>query len=99
MGWFRKHFLGDAGDAPELDHLPLNTTAKQIETPTVEKPKKVEATPDWDAKRREAAEKLGKPFKCAADGMPRETLVEGNFIDVAKARGQNVTKLADRKRR
>lgn len=55
-------FIGDPGDPFTLDHVP----AKALEDSAV----------DWrDEKVRKAAERYGKPFKCAADSVPRERLV------------------------
>lgn len=62
IGWLKRTFIYSAGDAPELDHLPLNTTAKQIDTPTVEKPKVITSKPDWETKYATAKKKLGRPF-------------------------------------
>jgi hypothetical protein len=39
------------------------------------------ASHDWRKQRlAEAAQRHGKPFKCAADGMPREIMVGRNAI-------------------
>jgi hypothetical protein len=47
------------------------------------------ASDDWRAKRlAEAAQKYGKPFKCASDDMPREVIVGGkHLVAVGSHRG------------
>ena len=44
---------------------------------------------DWRAERlAEAAQKYGKPFKCASDDMPREVIVGGkHLVAVGSRRG------------
>lgn len=38
----------------------------------------VASAPDWrEEKLKEAAKRHGRPFKCAADGLPRETTKDG----------------------
>jgi hypothetical protein len=47
------------------------------------------AADDWRAQRlAEAAQKYGKPFKCASDDMPREVIVGGkHLVAVGSRRG------------
>jgi hypothetical protein len=47
------------------------------------------ASDDWRAERlAEAAQKYGKPFKCASDDMPREVIVGGkHLVAVGSRRG------------
>lgn len=56
----KRHLLGERPDPFVLDAV----TVKALEGIT-----------DWrDEKVKQAAERFGKPFKCAADGVPRERL-------------------------
>jgi hypothetical protein len=47
------------------------------------------AADDWRAERlAQAAQKYGKPFKCASDDMPREVIVGGkHLVAVGSRRG------------
>jgi hypothetical protein len=95
----RRIFLGEASDPLDLDFLPLNTQPKVIDAPSIEKPKAPTPPPDWDAKRKTAAARFKKPFKCAADGLPREVIVDGKAVTISPSDGVNVTKLSERKRK
>lgn len=100
LAWLKRTFIYSSGDAPELDHLPLNVSSAPAPTVTAKNPKPLpKDAPDYATKRKDAAAKLGHAFKCAADGLPRETMVDGKFVDATRARGENVTKLSERKRK
>lgn len=63
-------FVGDPGDPFTLDNVPV---------------KALEIGADWrDEKVKEAAERYGKPFKCAADGVPRERYTLDRQIEVVR---------------
>ena len=52
---------------------------------------------DWRAERlAEAAQKYGKPFKCAGDDMPREVIVGGKHL-VAVGSRRGATRRLDEK--
>jgi hypothetical protein len=95
----RRIFIGEVADPPDLDFLPLNARPRVIDAPSVDKPKAPPPPPDWEAKLKAAAARFKKPFKCAADGLPREVIVEGKAVTVSPSDGVNVTKLSERKRK
>lgn len=46
----------------------------------------VSGAPDWrETKLKAAAERHGKPFRCAADGLPRERIESGTPVVVGEA--------------
>lgn len=60
----------------------------------------IETSSDWRRNRlTEAAQKHGKPFKCAAAEMPREVMIGGSH-DVAntEVRGDQTRRVSERQR-
>jgi hypothetical protein len=56
----------------------------------------VRKSDDWrQARLAEAAQKYGKPFKCASDDMPREVIVGGKHL-VAVPSGRGATRRLDK---
>jgi hypothetical protein len=53
-----------AGDSPVIDHVRMT-----------------DATGDWRKRKlEEAAQKYGRPFKCAGDDMPHEVVMRGRIV-------------------
>ncbi|HTN28020.1 MAG TPA: hypothetical protein VL180_09570 [Burkholderiales bacterium] len=77
----------------------LSATRETPKMPGTESEKPVRApTADWRQQRlAEAAEKYGKPFKCASDDLPREVIVGGKRL-VAVPRGIGVTRILEEQR-
>jgi hypothetical protein len=64
-----------SGDVPAdvIDFAPVNADESAQER--------------YAAKLKRAADKYGKPFKCAANGLPREVMSQPGVYDALKPRG------------
>lgn len=69
MGWLAKHFSTMSLDPATLDHCPLNVANE----PTAESKSVAPGEGLSHAEKLAlAAQRAGKAFRCAADGLPRE---------------------------
>ena len=77
----------------------LSATRETPKMPGTESEKPVRVpTADWRQQRlAEAAEKYGKPFKCASDDLPREVIVGGKRL-VSVPRGVGLTRILEEQR-
>lgn len=75
----RRHLMGE-GDAPILDHVPVGGQTVERE----ERPKSLGEGLSHDEKLKLAATRATEPFKCAADGMPRTVIRDGQDVVVGQ---------------
>lgn len=74
----------------------LQVTRTLHDAPDAGKRTPVRKSDDWrQARLAEAAQKYGKPFKCASDDMPREVIVGGKHL-VAVPSGRGATRRLDK---
>jgi len=60
--------------------------------PVIDHVRMPEASEDWRKRKlAEAAQKYGRPFKCAGDDMPHEVVMRGRIVisDEAKFQGRS----------
>lgn len=64
MHFFRRIYARFSRDPEVLDHVPVTRTWQE----------------GWTLKLQLAAHRHGKPFKCAADGLPRQVCRYGMWV-------------------
>lgn len=80
LRWFMRQFSSVSADPAMLDHCPVNRAEGEPPAETKQKPPGEGLS--HAEKLKLAATRKGKPFECAADGLPRKVRKEGIDITV-----------------